>query len=332
MNIRNRKEIHAAARAALASAPGDPKQAAVLYAAVGCLLSLLSAVVSFILSDQIAETGGLSNMGLRSILSTAQSVLPIAQIVINLCLSFGYHMVVLNVARGMHSGPRTLAEGFRRFGPLIRTTILQYLIYFGIGFGAMYVSIYIFLMLPLSSSFYKIMMPLVNDMSIMDTGLILDDATLMAASSELAPMVWIFLAVFLLAFLPIYYQHRMVMFCLADEPRAGAFRTLRSSCRMMRRNCFALLKLDLSFWWYYLLQAAVTIVCYGDVLLPVLGVALPWSGTVSYFVFYIISLAMQFVIFYFFMNRVNVTYAVAYEALRPRPQETRVALGSIFQM
>lgn len=332
MNIRNRKEIHAAARAALASAPGDPKQAAVLYAAVGCLLSLLSAVISFILNNQIAETGGLSNMGLRSILSTAQSVLPIVQIVVSLCLGLGYHMVVLNVARGLHSGPKTLAEGFHRFGPLVRTTILQYLIYFGIGFGAMYASTYIFLMLPLSSGFYEIMMPLVNDMSIMDTGLILDDATLMAASNELAPMAWIFLAVFLLAFLPIYYQHRMVMFCLVDEPRAGAFRTLRSSSRMMRRNCFALLKLDLSFWWYYLLQAAVTIVCYGDVLLPMLGITLPWSGTVSYFVFYTVSLAMQFVIFYFFMNGVNVTYAVAYETLRPRPQETKVALGNIFQM
>lgn len=332
MDIRNRKELHAAAVASLAAAPGQPRQAAALYAAIGSVLALLSAVISFILNNQIAQTGGLSNMGLRSMLSTAQSVLPVVQMVVMLCLGLGYHMVALNVARNRHSGPDTLPEGFRRFGPLVRTTILQYLIYFGIGFAAMYASVYIFLMLPVSRDFYEIMMPIVGDMSALDTALTLDDATLIAATNELAPMLWSFLAVFLIAFLPIYYQHRMVMFCLVDEPGAGAFRTLRSSSRMMRRNCIALLKLDLSFWWYYLLQTVVTVVCYGDILLPMVGITLPWSGTVSYFVFYVLSLILQFVVYYFFMNRVNVTYAMAYESIRPKPQETKVALGNIFDM
>lgn len=332
MNIRNRREIHSTAVQSLANAPGRPQQAVMIYAGISCIMSLLSAVISFALNNQIAETGGLSNMGLRSMLSTIQSILPVVQIVVTSCLGLGYHMAVLNVARGQYTGPETLLAGFRRLGPLLRTTILQSLIYLGIGIGAMYLSTYIFLMLPLSEGFYEIMMPLMNSASILESGITMDDATLAAAANELAPMMWIFLAIFLIAFLPIYYQHRMVMFCLADEPRPGAFRTLRASCRMMRRNCFALLKLDLSFWWYYLLQTVVTVVCYGDVLLPMFGITLPWSGTVSYFVFYILSLALQFVVYCFFMNRVNVTYAVAYETLRPKPEETKVALGNIFQM
>ena len=76
----------------------------------------------------------------------------------------------------------------------------------------------------------------------------------------------------------------------------------------------------------------VTVVCYGDILLPMVGITLPWSGTVSYFVFYVLSLILQFVVYYFFMNRVNVTYAMAYESIRPKPQETKVALGNIFDM
>ena len=82
MDIRNRKELHAAAVASLAAAPGQPRQAAALYAAIGSVLALLSAVISFILNNQIAQTGGLSNMGLRSMLSTAQSVLPVVQMVV----------------------------------------------------------------------------------------------------------------------------------------------------------------------------------------------------------------------------------------------------------
>lgn len=332
MDIRNRKELHAAAVASLAAAPGQPRQAAALYAAIGSVLALLSAVISFILNNQIAQTGGLSNMGLRSMLSTAQSVLPVVQMVVMLCLGLGYHMVALNVARNRHSGPDTLPEGFRRFGPLVRTTVLQYLIYFGIGFAAMYASVYIFLMLPVSRDFYEIMMPIVGDMSALDTALTLDDATLIAATNELAPMLWIFLAVFLIAFLPIYYQHRMVMFCLVDEPGAGAFRTLRSSSRMMRRNCIALLKLDLSFWWYYLLVTLSTVVCYGDQLLPLVGVQLPMDPMVSYFLFYGIYLVLQFGICYYFRNYLEVTYVRAYEQIRPREQENAVILGNIFDL
>lgn len=332
MNIRNRKEIHAEAVRSLQAARGNPRGAAMAYAAVGALLSLLSAVISFVLNNRIAETGGLSNMGLRSVLSTAQSILPIAQLVLTLCLGLGYHMAVLQVARGQHSGPETLTGGFRRFFPLVRTTALQYLIYFAIGFGAMYASTYLFLMLPLSDGFYELMMPMLENGTLTQSGMVMDEATLLAATGELTPMIWIFLGVFLIAFLPIYYQHRMITFCLADDPHPGAFRTLRNSCQMMRGNCWALVKLDLSFWWYYLLQGVVSVVCYGDLLLPMLGIQLPWSGTVSYFVFYIASLVLQFVIHCLFMNRVQVTYAVAYESIRPKPQETKVALGNIFQM
>ena len=74
MDIRNRKELHAAAVASLAAAPGQPRQAAALYAAIGSVLALLSAVISFILNNQIAQTGGLGGMQLRTTLETVQSI------------------------------------------------------------------------------------------------------------------------------------------------------------------------------------------------------------------------------------------------------------------
>lgn len=332
MDIRNRRAIVDTASQKLSAAPGSPQQVVLVYAGIGCLLSLLSSLLSLVLDQQIAGTGGLSGMGLRSVLSTVQTVLPIVQTLVMLCLGYGYHSAALRMSRGVATKPATLLEGFRHIGVLLRTTVLQYLIYIGLAIGSLYASIYIFLLLPFSDGFYDLMEPLTNSSSLLNSAATLDDATMVAASQELTPVLWIFLLLFLAVFLPIYYLHRMVMFSLADEPQLGAFRTLRRSCQMMRRNRLALLKLDLRFWWYYLLQIVVTIVCYGDLLLPMLGVTLPFSGTVSYFLFYGLSLALQFALYYFFMNRVTVAYAIVYEELRPKPQNHSVALGNIFQM
>ena len=113
----------------------------------------------------------------------------------------------------------------------------------------------------------------------------------------------------------------------------GALMALRESKKMMRGNRLQLLKLDLSLWWYYLATAAATVVCYGDVLLPMLGVQLPVSETVSFFGFYALYLAVSFMILFFLRNRVEVTYALAYDAVKPEEkQDNGVVLGNIFQM
>ena len=66
---------------------------------------------------------------------------------------------------------------------------------------------------------------------------------------------------------------------------------------------------------------------------PDLGIALPFSDTVAYFLFFGVYLAVTFVIFYFLRNRVEVTYALAYDSLPPRePENNGAVLGNIFQM
>ena len=57
-----------------------------------------------------------------------------------------------------------------------------------------------------------------------------------------------------------------------------------------------------------------------DVLLPLCGITLPFSDTVSYFLFLSLSLALQFAVYYFAMNRIAVTYAVAYATLLPKQE------------
>lgn len=321
MNIRDRRTIHNSAGQAVAAAKGDLKQIVLIYTGIITALSLAASGVSVLLSDRIATTGGLSNMGLRSVLSTVQTLLPMVQALVLLGLEIGYCHVAMGVYRSEPVSRDTLFGGFRRFFPLLRAVLLQAFLYSAVGLLSMYLSVYIFLMLPASAAFQALMLPLIESASTLNSTIMLDEATLSAATEAVMPVLWIFAVLFLLVFLPMYYRYRMVPYCLIDQKRPRALLAMHQSRMLMYRNRFALLKLDLSLWWFYGLQVLAALICYGDLLLPILGITLPWSPTVSYFVFLILSLAMQFAVYYFFMNRVSVTYAAAYEALLHSLQE-----------
>ena len=122
-------------------------------------------------------------------------------------------------------------------------------------------------------------------------------------------------------------------YLLIDNPGMRVGMLLRESRRLMKRNRFALFRLDLSLLWYFLLSAMAAIAGYGDVVLPMLGITLPFSETVGYFLFYGIYLVLELAIIYFFLNPVSVTYALAYQSLCPeQKEENSVVLGNIFQM
>ena len=78
----------------------------------------------------------------------------------------------------------------------------------------------------------------------------------------------------------------------------------------------------------FTIAPAVAILVGVVALSKILGIALPWSATVSYFLFLVLSLALQFVLFYFAMNRVSLVYAAAYEALLAEFEEKKAKLRS----
>ena len=328
MNIRDRHAIFRAADDTL-SREGKPlQQLLILYLAIISGFSLLASALTVLLSDRIAGTGGLSNMGLRSILSTAQAVLPLVQTVLLTGLQLGYTHAVLDARRGKYFSRNTLFDGFRRFVPMLCAYALQSFIYLSLAIICLYLATYIFLVLPVSADFQALMLPLINSASMLNDTIVLDEATVMAATDALMPVFLIFAAVYLPVFLPTYYRYRMTMFRLIDHPRARPMLAIRESHVMMHRNRFSLLKIDLQLWWYYILQVLAALVCYCDLFLDLLGITLPWSATVSYFLFLVLSLVLQFILFYFAMNRVSLVYAAAYEALLAEFEEKKAKLRS----
>lgn len=334
MDIRNRRAVRAAASEALVANPGDPRMVVLIYVAISAVSALLVSALVMVLDNQIANLGGLSNLGLRSVLSTAQTVLPLAQTAALWGLHLGYRKSTLHMARCQAVQPQNLLEGFRRYGPLLRSILLRGGLYFLLAMGAAYAASFLFMLTPLSADFYTLVAPMVTDPDAFYTALSTDQALTAQVTQTLMPVIPMFVVVFLIVAAPFFYQYRMTDYCILDNPGMGALAAMSESSRMMRFNRLHLLKLDLSFWWFYLAQAVAAAVLYGDVLLPLMGVTLPWSSTVSYYVFYVLSLVLEGVLYYFCMNRVETAYATVYDGLRPTHQPTQggAVLGNIFDL
>ena len=332
MNLQNLPQIRGSAAERLEESSSQ-RQIVLIYAGLALGLTALVTVLSHILGLQIDNYGGLSNLGKKSMLSSIQSMLPIAQTMLSMCLEVGYVAAMLRIARGMYTSPQTLRLGFDRFWVLLRCSIFKGLILTGVTFVSVYVGVLIYLWTPFSEPATELLMPIVEQMSLLDASFVIDDATYAQLIRVMIPCFVISGIMVLVLGGPIFYSFRMATYVIIDKPGMGALRALRESKKMMRHNRLQLLKLDISLWWYYLASAAAMVICYGDVLLPMLGIALPVSEAVSFFGFYVLYLLTSFVILFYLRNRVEVTYALAYEAVKPKEESSGgVVLGNIFQM
>ena len=79
MNIRQRRQLKAAAARSLQNAAYDPKKLVLIHTAAVLIFFAVLAVVDYLLEQQIGSTGGLSGLGTRTILATAQQVLQLSE-------------------------------------------------------------------------------------------------------------------------------------------------------------------------------------------------------------------------------------------------------------
>lgn len=309
----------------------DPQKVVLYYAAITFAASFLVTAVRYYLSGEISQTGGLSNIGLRSVLSTADSVLPILQSVLMMCLNLGYLAAMLRIARRQYASPKTLKAGAERFWVLLRKNILVSLYYIGAGVAAFYLSVGIFMVTPLSGAFTAVAVPLMEQMNYNPATFVMDEAVLSTLAPTMTSLFILIALMMLLMMAPIFYRFRLADYFLVDQPGTGALAALQQSRFYMRGNCIKMLLLDLSFWWFFLLQAAAGVLAYLDVILARFGITLPIPDGVTFLGTFALYLAADFAIMYYLKNKISITYALAYDSLIPHPKNEGVVLGSIFE-
>ena len=302
----------------------DPKKVVLVYGGIVALSSLVVTVVQDLLDSQISQTGGIQNIGTRSMLTTADTVLTIAQLLLVMCLTLGYTGSMLRIARGQYASPNSLKSGGERIWVLLRTRLLQMLIMTAAAFALCFLVVNVCLLTPLSNRVIAVM-GTVSAEELLSNGL-----ALIALYSAMLPIILIYLV----ALVPLLWYfsctYRMVDYLLIDRPQLGAFGVLRESRRMMQGNMKMMLRVDLSFWWYYLLQALVSMLIYLNMVLAPFAIGLP--PEVLYWGTVVLYLAADFALRYFFSNKVAATYALFYDSLCPKQEQSGAVLGNIFQM
>ncbi len=310
------KNIILRAQSCLDGAAESPRKFTVIHAGIALGFSLVIAVLNFIVGEGIGSTSGLSGMGLRSVLSTVQVLLQFASILLMPFWQIGYTGAALSMARKERLSTDMLLDGFRRFFTILVMLFSQSVLIFLLALACFYICSGIFTATPLARPFMEAIAPILSQENIMSGNLYMDEATLAVVMDSLLPMLLLFLGVFLVVSIPLLYRFRMCELLLMDYPQLTGIRVLKGSIRIMRGQCRALFRLDLQFWWFYVLQTLVTVIGYGDLLLTLLGVELFSNPDLAYFLFYILYTVALFVLLVWKKPLVQTSYALFYEELK----------------
>lgn len=319
MDVLNRDALGDRAGRALSSAVFPPKRLALIHSAVSVLPALILAGISLLLASPLESTGGLSGIRTRDILETVQTLLTLIPSLLMPFWSIGFLYSSMRILRGQEAGPKSLLEGFRRLGPVLRLNLLLILICYGLGMACAFVGT--FIATPFSLKLATLLTPLLEATSEAQIDAILSGISTAELLSAMLPMLLTVAGLCILVFVPLFYRLRLAQYVILEDPQRGALAAMAESMRLTKKHCTQLLRLDLRFWWYHLISLLLAMLAYGDYILPALGVDLPFSPELAYMLFYCLYAAGTIAQHYAFRPQVTVTYAAAYDTLRTPPQQ-----------
>ena len=299
MDIKQLKNI-AAER--VATARFDAKKLALIFTGATVLLSFVISLVSFLLSRQMESAMGLGGLGTRTILSAAQILIMLAGAVASPFWNLGYTRAALDTARDGSAEPKTLLAGFSRFFPAVRLLLLRGLLMIAAALGSVQVGTILYMLTPVS----MVAMDRIETLLAGGEAALADPAAIEQLADVFWPMYLLIGIVLLVVLIPMLYRLRLVEFSLMDG-REKALKNMLESNFLMRGKCLWMFKLDLSFWWYFLLQALAAAVSYGDLLFN--------GSDAAYWIFYIFSAGAQLALGWQFLPRVQTAYALAYDEI-----------------
>lgn len=293
----------------LRNAAYSPKILLAIHSGALIGLSLLLSLVSYILNKAIQPSGGLDSMNLQALLTTAQLVLQLAQLVVTPFWTAGLCYAAIGIARGRKTVPADLLSGFHQFLPILSSSLFIGFQYMWRVFLSVFLSSQILTFTPAGSIVYEAAQSIEDLTAEVDVQALLGENFILV----MATYAGIFALVMLVLVVPVFYRYRMTTYLIMDGQEKGGLRAMLRSRMLMFRRRWALAKLDLSFWWYYLLLTLCASLGVGDLILQAVGVSLPVSDTVAYWLFLSLGLGSQLLVKVLAGPKVAVTYAHCYD-------------------
>lgn len=306
-------ELHNQANARLENA-GNPKRLALIHTAIALGASFLLTLINYLLSLGIADTGGLDGVGTRTILSTAQTML---ELVVMFALPFwqlGIFYTALRWAKGEAAEFSDLLQGFRRLGSAIGLMILRSILFIALAMIVVNVSTFLFMMTPFAEPMMEVFQPMMEQALTPEQLMELLTPELMASATRASIPFFIMTGVlYLIVAIPVFYRTRFADFALMEGLTCG--KAMIQSFTVTKGSCWQVLKLDVSFWWFYLLQMLSVALCNANLALTYLGVSLPISGVAATLLFYALGSICQILLLWQFEAKRVTAYALAYRTL-----------------
>lgn len=236
----------------------NPRKILLIYAAVAFGVSLIAALMNVFLNSRVAQTGGLDGLEVKALWETTASVSELAITFLSPIWSLGLVSVVLGFARGKEANPKDLTAGFNRFFPGLGLHLLTLLLYLFASLITIYIGTALMGFLADMNKLDAILQPVIQALEA-DPNMAYDALARILPWQELLACLWLpMLVIFLLSAVVVLflsYRLRLASYYLMDGLGMGPIQAVRKSFSSMKGNVFAFIRLDLSYWWYYLLMA-----------------------------------------------------------------------------
>jgi hypothetical protein len=300
------------------------KKLLLIYCGVIAVLTLGVPALDLFLSDQIGTTGGLAGMRLRTVLQTIREILNLVNQFFGYFWSAGFVIAMMAMVLGREPQTRDLTGGFRRFFRVLGHIAFEFLFVVILMAAAVNLAAMLFSMSPQGGALVRELTAITSNPNLLTPeGLLNVDLIPMDLLAAIAlPMTIITIVIFLPLYIWLSYGFRLSLYLLLDGTVPSAFQARFVSMRLMRGHKWSMLKLDLSFWWYYLLVTVITAVGYLDVILSLAGIPLPMDETVMFFATIAAYCVLITALSLWKKAQVEASYVLAYEAIaHPEPVE-----------
>lgn len=307
----------------VSAASYSPKKLTAIHAGVLAGVGLLVAVLSYLLNIGIGEAGGLGGIGTRAALETVQSVLQMASLALTPFWAMGFTRAALLYADRQSPNPQTLMSGFYCWGPVLRLLTLRALLYFAVTMLTLQVGSMLFALSPTADRIADMVMQAgaLDADAIIALFETMDTASLFRLTLSILPY---FLIPTGIALIYLSYRLRFADFLLMAAPQMGAMAAIAQSFRLTKGHILTIFKMDLRFWWFYVLEVLVTVLSYGDVVMTAFGTnwgSLDWLASL---LFYAVALVVQIGLYVWRKPQVVTSYAVLFKYLLPQPEDAAV--------
>lgn len=255
---------------------------------------------------------------MRTVLQSVQEILTYANLIFTPFWAMGFLSAMIGLADGMTPWKWHMKLGFRYPGKVLAYVAVQFLVTVMLLVVSVNVGVTVYALTPLGAEYAEVMSPILSDPNIISAeGVVnwelLPMDTFMSATM---PVMGVCLAIFAVLYLFVSYSFRLTMYLILRCPvSTGVVRLFFLSMRLMRGHKWQMLKLDLSWWWYHLLLGGASVVAYLDVILGLVGIAVPVDPMVMFFATLAAYCALFTAISLWKKGEVDISYVLAYREI-----------------